>query len=290
MKKQNKNVEPENVGAVHIYTHTGSLSQRKEGVGEKSTLRVMDKIRSTNRNKGIVKSLMLVLLILAFLCVLVICLNPTTRQNVFGLINTNNGIQEQANNEKLVGEDVYVDLAEITNIEDGTAEFDSDDEPGNDSSASNKIVRSFDKISYNVELTMSLKEGHETSENGGKILIEASLPSSLAKLVKWDVDSMAWLEGSGVVSEDGTKLTGSYTMDKNTAATAGKQSVRLVLQVWGAGNGTEITPTFNFKLEGNDDSEKFNITADTVRVSATGKYNVQLSDNTEYLANKTTVD
>ena len=285
-RKDIKKAEPENVGAVHTHTHThthtSSLNQRKKRAGRNSALKVMNK-------KKIIKRSMLVFLILAFLCVAVIFVNPNTRNSILGTMNANNEIIENANEKKLVGEDVYVNLAEITGIEDGTAEFDSNDEPGNDSSASNKIVRSFDKISYDVELTMSLKEGHETSENGGKIFVEANLPESLANLVKWDVDSMSWLNGSGVVSEDGTKLTGTYTMDENTVATAGKQSVRLVLQVWGAGNGTEITPTFNFSLEGNEDSEKFGITADRVIVSATAKYNVQLDRNRD-LETKTTVD
>ena len=234
--------------------------------------------------------MLMFVLILALICLAIIFIIPNTRQRFLDEVN---GIIENANEEnnvKLVGEDVYVSSADITSIEDGTPNFDANDEPGNDSSASNKIVRSFDKIKYNVELTMALKPGQTSTETGGKINVEASLPDSLANLVKWDVDSMTWLEGSGVVSEDGTKLTGTYKMSDNVTATSGKQNLEIVLQVWGAGNETEIIPTFTFSLEGNEDTEKLETTADTVKVSSTGKYNVQLHSNTMYLSNKTTVD
>ena len=96
--------------------------------------------------------------------------------------------------------------------------------------------------------------------------------------MKWDLDSMQWLE-EGQVSADGRTVTGKYTMSETETTIPGKQTLVFVLQVYGAGNGTEIVPSFNFKLTGNDDSDKKAITGETITVSAAGKYNVQLVRN-----------
>ena len=68
----------------------------------------------------------------------------------------------------------------------GTGPWDSNDEPGNDSSEDNNIVRSFDQITYTVDLTMSLKKGiTDTSLKGGVINVEAVLPENCANVVSW---------------------------------------------------------------------------------------------------------
>ena len=93
--------------------------------------------------------------------------------------------------------------------------------------------------------------------------------------MKWDLDSMQWLE-EGQVTADGRTVTGKYTMPETETTIPGKQTLVFVLQVYGAGNKTEIIPTFNFKLTGNDDSDKKAITGESITVSAVGKYNIQL--------------
>ena len=60
----------------------------------------------------------------------------------------------------------------------------------------------------------------------------------------------------------------------------GKQTLVFVLKVEGAGNGTEIAPTFEFKLTGNDDNDKVTLTDEKITVSANAKYNVRLARNT----------
>ena len=84
----------------------------------------------------------------------------------------------------------YITSAEAK-VKTGVGPFDADDNPGNDSSEDNNIVRSFDQITLTYELTFGLKPGTtETSLKGGVIEVEASLPSSLANLVEWNLDSM----------------------------------------------------------------------------------------------------
>lgn len=51
----------------------------------------------------------------------------------------------------------YISAYEIDEAIDGTEPFDTDDERGNDSSGSNKIVRSFDSVNYTLKYTTVLK-------------------------------------------------------------------------------------------------------------------------------------
>ena len=189
--------------------------------------------------------------------------------------------------------EVNGDLGYITSAEakvkTGVGPFDDNDDPGNDSSEENNIVRSFDQITWTYELTFGLKPGTtETSLRGGVIEVEAQLPESLTNLVEWNLDSMLWLEEANV-SEDGMNLTGKYTMSDEEITIPGKTNVVFVLQVKNATQGTEIQPTFKFKLAGNEENEIITKTAEKVIVSSTGKYNIQLVRNGN-LENKTTVD
>ena len=188
------------------------------------------------------------------------------------------------------GDKGYISSAQITQVKTGTGPFDSNDDPGNDSSEDNNIVRSFDQVTWTVNLTMALKSGiADTNLKGGVINVNVTLPEACANVMKWDTSSMQWLE-NGQVSSDGRTLTGQYTMNDQEVTIPGNQSLVFVLQVYGAGNGTEIVPTFTFDLEGNDEQDKVSINGEKIIVSATGKYNVQLHSNTDYLSNKTTVD
>ena len=212
---------------------------------------------------------MLVLIILALLCVAVIVINPKTRETI---LNSINGNIENANESNAV-----VSSAAIISTKTGTGPFDSNDEPGNDSSEDNNIVRSFDQVTWTVDLTMNSKDNKAIA--GSKINVEATLPENCANVMEWDLDSMQWIE-NGKVSSDGRTLTGSYTVADTETSSSAKQTLVFVLQVYGAGNGTEIIPTFNFSIEGNEDTEKATTTAETVRVSAAGKYNIKLVKNT----------
>ena len=222
---------------------------------------------------------MLVLIILALLCVAVIVINPKTRETI---LNSINGNIENANESNAV-----VSSAAIISTKTGTGPFDENNEPGNDSSEDNNIVRSFDQVTWTVDLTMGSTDNKAIA--GSKINIEATLPEDCANVMKWDLDSMSWIQ-NGQVTSDGITLTGSYTVADTETSSSAKQTLVFVLQVYGAGNGTEIIPTFNFNINGNDDTKKATTIAEKVTVSATGKYNVQLHSNVNNLSNKTTVD
>ena len=183
----------------------------------------------------------------------------------------------------------YITSAEASEVKTGVGPFDDNDDPGNDSSEENNIVRSFDQITWTYELTFGLKPGTtETNLKGGVIEVEAKLPESLTNLVEWDLGSMLWIEDANL-SSDGMNLTGNYIMSDEEITIPGKTNVVFVLQVKNATQGTKIQPTFTVKLAGNEETEEITKTAEEVIVSSTGKYNIQLVRNT-YLEDKTTVD
>ncbi len=230
------------------------------------------KTRGTKAKKviknGIKTRSMLVFLILALLCVSVVLANPKARQTI---LNSISGNIENANESNAVVSD-----ATIISTKTGTGPWDSDDQPGNDSSENNNIVRSFDQVTWTVDLTMNSKDNKAIA--GSKINVEATVPDTLANLVKWDLSSMSWIQ-NGQVSSDGRTVTGSYTVADTETSSSAKQTLVFVLQVYGAGNATEIIPTFNFNIDENSDTEKATVTAEKVIVSAKGKYNVQLVEN-----------
>ena len=209
-------------------------------------------------------------------------------------VNRNNqtlsGKTEELNAGGIVnGDKGYISSAQIIQTKTGTGPWDANDEPGNDSSEDNNIVRSFDQVTWTVDLTMALKSGVvDSGLTGGIINVEATLPETCADVMKWDLDSMKWIE-KGNVSTDGRTLTGQYSMLETEITIPGKQTLVFVLGVEGAGNKTEIIPTFTFELEGNEENDKVTITGDKIIVSAKGKYNIKLNRNVQ-LADKTTVD
>ena len=188
-----------------------------------------------------------------------------------------------------VGKNSKITSATIIQRKTGTGPWDDNDDAGNDTSEDNDIVRSFDQVTYTVEYTMGLKDG-ATVENykGGAIEVKAELPEACANVVKWDADSMAWMENA-TVSSDGRTITGKYTMSSTKITVPGKQTLLFVLKVLGASNGLVVQPTFTSNLLGNDESEKISIQNSVVTVSAAPNYNLRISRN-EGLSNKTTVD
>ena len=229
----------------------------------------------------------LVIVVLAVLAVLVaiICV-LATKSDVFNL----SGKEDTEENAGVTnGDKGYISSAQIIQTKTGTGPWDADDEPGNDSSEDNNIVRSFDQVTWTVDLTMALKSGvADSGLTGGIINVEVTLPEACADVMKWDLDSMQWIE-NGKVSSDGRTLTGQYSMSETDTTIPGKQTLVFVLGVEGAGNKTEIIPTFTFDLEGNEENEKVTITGEKIIVSAKGKYNIQLHRN-DKLSSKTSVD
>ena len=107
--------------------------------------------------------------------------------------------------EQLPDDKAYISDTRVTQVKTGTGPFDENDEPGNDSSETNNVVRSFDQVTWTIENTLALK-GSSTSYSGGKIYFEATLPNVFnTETAHWETDSMKWIEGLKV-SEDGLTI------------------------------------------------------------------------------------
>lgn len=96
--------------------------------------------------------------------------------------------------------DEYENQIEVINpsvtIKDGTAPFDSDNNPGNDSGESNSIVRNFDAITYAIKGKLAYKqsstlpEDKKTSGIKRNIIIDVLLPESVnAKVATGDLSN-----------------------------------------------------------------------------------------------------
>ncbi len=191
--------------------------------------------------------------------------------------------------DELTDDSARISSAEIIQMKTGTGPFDSNDEPGNDSSEDNKIVRSFDQVTWTVENTMTLNNDESEGYSGGKIYFEAKLPDVFtSETAKWDLSSMKWAEGVST-SNDGLTITGYYQMSNNSITVPGKQSLVFVAKILGAANGTQFAPEITVWLNGNTESEYKKVVSDTVTVSAVTKLNLNLRNNFK-LSTKSTLD
>ena len=106
-------------------------------------------------------------------------------------------------------EDIYDNQISATvnsvTIIDGTESFDANDDAGNDSSSSNKIVRNFDKITYQMQYSLGYKadstltEEQKTLDLDRNVIVDVLVPSSLKASLAAD-DEMNALTSNGVVT------------------------------------------------------------------------------------------
>ena len=181
--------------------------------------------------------------------------------------------------EELPDNGAKISSSQIIQTKTGTGPFDENDEPGNDSSEDNNIVRSFDQVTWTIENTMVLNNSDATGYTGGKIYFEATLPDVFTnETVKWDLDSMAWVENAQV-SNDGLTLSGYYQMGTENITIPGKQTLVFVTKIEGAANNTEFQPTIKLWLNGNTDDNIQTVIPKKNIVSATPRYNIKLVNN-----------
>lgn len=64
----------------------------------------------------------------------------------------------------------YIKAFEISEVEDGTAPFDDNNDPGNDSAIDNGIVRSFDNLFYTLKYTTAIKNNDGIKQNNEEVL------------------------------------------------------------------------------------------------------------------------
>lgn len=100
----------------------------------------------------------------------------------------------------LTDDSAIVSSVAIVNKITGTGPFDENDEAGNDSSADNNIVRSFDTVTWEIEANMAVNNTEYGSDEadiyskfrGGIINVEATLPEENVGTMKWSLEDMTW--------------------------------------------------------------------------------------------------
>lgn len=188
----------------------------------------------------------------------------------------------------------YISDFGIKKMTDGTPSFDKDDNPGNDSSKSNRRVRSFDYVNYDLEYVTAITDKTKVV-NEAYVGIEFSLDKDPSKAV-FNKDSIAWCENpvTTYYYEDGTNstkwnqnktvvkqvLTGrrKITNNADTNAIPGIGTLSFGVYVKGDVNGAVIQPEFKCWIEGNDKIKTAQ--SEPVTVSAEPRYNIRLVRNT----------
>lgn len=149
-------------------------------------------------------------------------------------------------------------------ITDGSAPWDSTDDDGLDTNASNGRVRTFDTVTYDFYYTTALQDPQSTTSYDSAIVcFEFLLPAKKSQAV-FSVDEMAWLEADGVsyvyeenlVTVNGVSyqvLHGSFLDERDgSEITAAARSRDVVIRVLNMKNNSTIQPVFTMWLGVND--------------------------------------
>ena len=194
-------------------------------------------------------------------------------------------------------EDIYENQIKVTNIDtniiDGTSDFDQNDEAGNDSSNNNKIVRSFDQITYNISYKLDYKEDStiedRTLDVTRDVIIDVLVPKDMYMKVSED-DVMNEIipqkdsDNKNIVIDNKYYY---YQIIKHDCHIAETSNVEVILSTINGKNGDIISPIIQVR-EATDDVihkeitpstssttiDKINV--DNVTVSAKENYGIKL--------------
>ena len=133
---------------------------------------------------------------------------------------------------------------------DGTPDFNTDDEPGHDSSADNGILRTLDVVTYNLRMAIQVPENPAREGDTDKVMIKSVIPGVKKGEVQFLTDSMSWLY-EPVVTEttEGLTLTG-YTMLDTTEENVYWQDMAFSVKAFAMEQGRKFAPQFSAWVEG----------------------------------------
>ncbi len=181
---------------------------------------------------------------------------------------------------------------------DGTDPFDGNDSAGNDSSASNNIIRTFDYVNYTLSYTTALSDAG-VSVTSGNIYVELTLPCG-PDVASFNMSTLNWMEnpvltyylpGGGTTTEytngmevEKQVITGYRTLSNtgDTTAIPGTGTLTVGIYIGAAKNGQTLQPTFTAWMDDNSDEDK--VTAEnvnTLTISAAQKYNIAFRQSSE---------
>ena len=207
-------------------------------------------------------------------------------------------------------EDAYANKIRVSEtnvtIQDGTpnadGEFDSDDELGNDSSDTNKKVRNFDQISYNVSYKLEYKEDSDLEDESTtrNVIIDVLLPTSINATVVTEISDFSVSEKPSVV-QIGDESYNHYKFEYQNASMTEENNETIVVKDINNTNGTQIQPIIRVREKTDEDIKEVNeitdigelsddLVEDVVTVTAKDAYGIKLyssnvvknSNNTKY--------
>lgn len=182
----------------------------------------------------------------------------------------------------------YVSKLKLVDLSTGTEPFDKNDSPGNDSSASNKIVRSFDTVVYNYEYTITPDSATDYYKRG-RVGFRIELPYDKSK-VRFDEDAMTWVDKTPgyeakttmeQINGVQTQVFIAYRLLEPTPTVSttipGTSTIKIHLKVGAAENGFRFHPTVKAWTVPNDEQHRM-MTCDTedVTVSATPQIDIKV--------------
>ena len=203
--------------------------------------------------------------------------------------------------EELVPNEAYVSALRVDDYITGTADFDKDDDPGNDSTPENMIVRSFDSVTYLLWYGVNLQGqvGEATYFEEGDMFVRFVLPDTTKDKANFNLSGMLWLldptieygedGGEGDPDKNDIVVTGRYRMQpaeggKNSIP--GEGSLSVLVDVFAMNHGSTLKPVFYAWMDGYDaegtpvlDNVPQKAVADPVTVSAKLALNVELARN-----------
>ncbi|MGX1195882.1 hypothetical protein [Metabacillus sp. SLBN-84] len=128
-------------------------------------------------------------------------------------------------------------------VADGTEPFDNSDESGNDSSEHNKIVRSFDTVTYPLKITINPKRADQL-EN-----IKLKISGTLKNGITDDRVNAKFAVGG---TEDMANKTVSFVQDYTIARTGNSIMIPVTIEVQGSKDGVTLTPDLKVEVESVD--------------------------------------
>lgn len=154
------------------------------------------------------------------------------------------------------GGDAKVHAVSVTAVTDGSAPWDENDETGNDSSADNGIVRSFDAVTYDFSVQVEPND-RTKSYTEAYIRMEFTLPVSNAQ-AEFDTAAMGWMESKGSyayqITDNGTSQTlvaYKYLENGGQPVIPGTFGENLTIRVKGMANGARLQPAIYASVAGN---------------------------------------
>lgn len=178
-----------------------------------------------------------------------------------------------------------------TDRQTGTAPFDEDDSPGNDSGRDNNVVRSYDSVAYTYSFNVDAKDSsHYYRRARVGFRFELAQPQNA---VTFDLDQMGWVDGTpGYQPRITTETIGGVPTQVLTAyrlltpsssvptVIPGSSTITLVVKVKGATNGTTFSPQITSWAAPDTTTmtDPAHDTPEPVRVSARLNLNLRITD------------